>query len=246
MKNRRTTPQSVDPRFSDALPCERLSRRYVYPLAGLAITWVVFATAILTTWGSLVLCITLLSAVGYVLGRQEDRLQNISTMDPLTGLHTRQYFDCRLKRELRWAEFTASPLSVLVIDVDDLDVINRQYGSKKGDQVLLAVGAAIRTQLRGRDVVARWDDDEFAVLLPRTTADGARRLGGRIRHGIGQTHHALEIRISASFGVGDRTAETDMLSEGPLAAARRDLGRRKAARAMPRPPSTAKLLPSFQ
>jgi len=94
-----------------------------------------------------------------------NHLREQTVRDPLTGLYNRQYFEeelARCRNPRHW------PVSVLVIDVDDLKLINDTYGHARGDLVLKKAAEAIKTPFREGDVVARIGGDEFAVVLPRT------------------------------------------------------------------------------
>lgn len=119
--------------------------------------------------------------LGSVLGNRQDRLQQVSVTDALTGLANRRHFTDRLDIELRRRERYASPLSVLLIDVDSLKSINDRWGHRAGDAALRRVAAALRTSCRTTDLAARYGGDEFMVLAPGTTATEALELAERLR-----------------------------------------------------------------
>lgn len=136
---------------------------------------------------------------GYVLGRQADRLAQLSETDPLTGLaNARRLFgtlDVELARSKRYGD----PLALVLVDLDGLKRINDCFGHHAGDEAIRGVAAVIRSQLRQTDVAARWGGDEFAVLAPGTSREAAVALAERIRASIPQHGHELE--LSGSLGV---------------------------------------------
>ena len=138
-------------------------------------------------------------ALGYVLGRQADRLRRLSTIDGLTGLSNRRGFDDRLQTEWHRAERYGSSLALLMIDIDGLKEVNDARGHAAGDSLLRATAIAIRESLRGSDVGARWGGDEFAVIAPDTSSEAAellsQRLLARLKRSSG-THP-----VSASVGI---------------------------------------------
>lgn len=219
---------AVDFRNDETLSLQWSARRVVYPIVGVLLSGALFATGVLSLWSYLLVCAASSAAIGYVLGREEDLLASMCAVDPLTGLHSKSYLRGRLAGEVKRAERQGTALAMVMIDVDQLGAINERHGNEAGNRVLLAVAAAIRAQLRGGDVAARWGEDEFVVLLREATAAGARQFAERVLRRVGEYHHALALRISTTFGVADRTADTDMLSEGLLLAAVRDLRRAKA------------------
>ena len=136
---------------------------------------------------------------GYVLGRQADRLAELSATDPLTGLsNARGLFD-RLAIELARARRYREPLAVLLADLDGLKHINDRFGHHAGDAALRRLADVIRSQLRETDVAARWGGDEFVVMAPNTAKDAAVAMAERIRVLIPGEDTAW--RLSGSLGV---------------------------------------------
>jgi diguanylate cyclase (GGDEF)-like protein len=139
------------------------------------------------------------SAFGYLLGRQGDRLAELSETDPLTGLaNARRLFD-RLVLELARSRRYRAPLALLLVDLDGLKCVNDQFGHAAGDEAIRSLSNVIRSQLRETDVAGRWGGDEFGVLAPSTSADAAVSLAERIRALIPQ--EGTPWRLSGSVGV---------------------------------------------
>ena len=108
-----------------------------------------------------------------------------STKDPLTGLSNRHGFENRLILEWNRAIREQLPLSLLVFGVDKLDHIEETYGSREKTTVLQILSRTLESAIkRSTDFVARWNDIEFAALLPITNAESAMIVAERIQNDI--------------------------------------------------------------
>jgi diguanylate cyclase (GGDEF)-like protein len=110
-----------------------------------------------------------------------DRLAQLATTDPLTGLLNARAFHEQFRHELGRAARYQEPLSFLIVDVDRLKHVNDQYGHASGDAALQSVAAVIRSGLRQIDFGARLGGDEFGMLAPRTSLESAIVLAERLR-----------------------------------------------------------------
>lgn len=130
------------------------------------------------------------------------QLEQLAKQDALTGLLNRRGIREVLEHEWsRWLRYQR-PFSVLMIDLDHFKAVNDLYGHAAGDVVLEQVAALVREQLRRADVAGRYGGEEFLVLLPETTAEGARCVADLLRSRIREcrtTPH--EIAITASIGI---------------------------------------------
>jgi diguanylate cyclase len=115
------------------------------------------------------------------LRRNLDEMRLAAHTDALTGIANRRHFDTRFKEIVAHAAANDEPISVLMADIDFFKNVNDCYGHQVGDHVLRLVSVAISQSVRGRDFVARFGGEEFAVILPRTELAGALAVAENIR-----------------------------------------------------------------
>lgn len=113
--------------------------------------------------------------------RLKDQLRAQALRDPLTELYNRRYLEEAFERELRRAARTASPLAVLMLDLDRFKEFNDTHGHAIGDELLCAFARELKRSVRASDVACRYGGEEFAVLLPDTDAEHAKRRAEQIR-----------------------------------------------------------------
>lgn len=104
-----------------------------------------------------------------------------SLTDALTGLANRRSFDEAAQRAADAAITDNKPMSLIICDVDHFKKFNDTYGHAIGDQVLRLVGQCLRSNVKGKDVAARFGGEEFVVILPETTIENAARVANDIR-----------------------------------------------------------------
>jgi diguanylate cyclase (GGDEF)-like protein len=122
--------------------------------------------------------------------------------DGLTGLPNRRAIDDTLKRMAAHAGRTTSPLGVVLFDLDHFKQINDLCGHEKGDEVLAAVGVVITSTLRASDFAGRLGGEEFILLLPDTSRDGAVAVAEKLRQTIAEIEvEGVTRPITASLGV---------------------------------------------
>jgi len=143
-----------------------------------------------------------------VLSRNRE-LQNISSMDALTGLYNRRYFDDVFEREYKTAQRYHTPLSLLLLDLDHFKDINDQYGHLIGDDVLKHFAAILEKNVRETDSAARWGGEEFIVLLPQTTVHGAASVAETLLKQVSATEFVNEIHMTVSIGVVEMAIDDD-------------------------------------
>ncbi|WP_405056847.1 GGDEF domain-containing protein [Kribbella sp. NBC_01505] len=145
-------------------------------------------------WALVMLLLTVLGLHRALLvGQFQDASQN----DPLTGLANQVFWYQLAGKELERAERTTTPLGMLYLDLDHFKDVNDAYGHAAGDTVLKTIAVELRRELRGDDLVGRLGGEEFAVLLPNTTAADTTATAERIRRRIA----ALTVEVTASTGL---------------------------------------------
>jgi len=147
-----------------------------------------------------------------VLALEFDRqLQHRSRLDPVTSLPNRGLFLDLLEQALVLCREHGRELAVVLLDLDNFKVINDSLGRNKGDSVLAAVGGRLRRCIRTTDTVARLSADEFALLLPVSSADTAakvvEKLFGRLRQPFAVA--GRELFLTASAGISMFPADAD-------------------------------------
>jgi len=133
------------------------------------------------------------------------RAEAQSVTDDLTGLSNSRYLNAALRREAKRASRSGRPLSLLFLDLDGFKQVNDTYGHQAGSRTLAEAAGVIRGCARETDVVARFGGDEFSLILPDTSQDGAVSVATRIRERLRAacylTSEGLSIRLTASIGV---------------------------------------------
>lgn len=141
------------------------------------------------------------------------RLTHAATVDSLTGLFNRRYFDARLHQEIERAKRGSNSLAVVMADVDDFKTINDTHGHQIGDTVLQVVGGILRSAVRVFDVCARYGGDEFAIVMPNADRSSAISCADRIRQRVFDHEDLPGLpRVTMSIGVavierGDGSAD---------------------------------------
>ncbi|KJZ41977.1 GGDEF domain-containing protein [Pseudomonas fluorescens] len=121
--------------------------------------------------------------------------------DPLTDTGNRIAMDQTLHREIEMSRRHLQPLSLLMLDIDHFKHINDTHGHSAGDDVLKAVAASIKNQLRNVDMVFRFGGEEFLILLSNTSREAAAMVGERLRFAVQAEDyladsHSIELTVS--------------------------------------------------
>ena len=127
-------------------------------------------------------------------------LENLSTIDALTGLQNHRAFQERLDREMGRALRHGQPLSLLLLDVDKFKSYNDSYSHTEGDQALKLISGLIAETARASDIPARYGGKEFAIILTETDMMGAVVLGERLRQAVASLD-GTQRPLTASIGI---------------------------------------------
>lgn len=164
-------------------------------------------------------------------------LERLARTDSLTGLFNRQYLMERFEEEIARAGRYDRPLAVMLIDLDHFKVVNDTHGHLAGDAVLVSAVSSITGILRETDFAGRYGGEEFCVVMPETSIQGAVELAERLREAMEETDHILstgsKLRVTCSIGVSEVSSgsveETIALADLALYAAKRS-GRNRVER----------------
>ena len=162
-------------------------------------------------------------AIGAARSRAEaEQLAYAATVDSITQLLNRPYFDSRLHEEVERTRREGTTLAVLIGDIDDFKGVNDSFGHQVGDEVLTVVAGIIRSAVRVFDVCARYGGDEFAILMPNCDRSSALACAERIRLRIaeydGSEHGSALPPLTMSIGAA--VIEND--EDGPTLMSRAD------------------------
>ena len=154
--------------------------------------------------------------------KTERTLRRQALRDPLTGLFNRRFFDAGLEQEILRSRRSGSPVSLLILDIDNFKNFNDEYGHEAGDAILRSIGQLLQAQVRGSDVACRFGGEEFVILMPNAPLESAKARGRQILEAIrGQEiphqGHLLP-SLTASLGVAEFPAHASD-TEGILEAA---------------------------
>ncbi|MFT6344237.1 MAG: diguanylate cyclase (GGDEF)-like protein [Paraglaciecola sp.] len=161
------------------------------------------------------------------LSETNRELQEKNTLDALTGIRNRRYFDKKYQAEVRRSRREQTQLSVVMMDIDHFKNVNDQYGHLVGDECIKTVANIIKNALkRSSDDVCRFGGEEFAIILPNTDLEGALLLVERLRAKIEKTTIQVEdvsIIITISAGIGTAIADLNQPEDIILALADKQL-----------------------
>lgn len=132
--------------------------------------------------------------------RLKRKFEKTSVTDKLTGAMNRQFFDNKLEEEILREKRIRSPLSLIMLDIDNFKKVNDQYGHQAGDYVLVGISKCIRQLIRNTDFFVRWGGEEF-VVMALTPLKGTCKLAEKLRKAIEDHDFSPIPRVTASFGV---------------------------------------------
>ncbi|RQO36373.1 GGDEF domain-containing protein [Herminiimonas sp. KBW02] len=138
------------------------------------------------------------------LCKARDEAERLSRIDALTGAYNRRYFNEVATLEFAKVRRHHQPLSMISFDIDLFKLINDNYGHAAGDEVIRAAASVSRNAVREIDFVARIGGEEFAILLPGSTAEQAAATAERLRELViaEEIHYqGKKLAFTASFGV---------------------------------------------
>ncbi len=146
----------------------------------------------------------------------QQRLRDLSYMDPLTCVANRRFFLEHLGEELESFLSDQTPVSVMILDIDHFKLVNDTYGHLAGDQVLKDLVLIAKSILRKRDIIARFGGDEFIISMVGVDISHAQQLADQLRERVKQYDFYVEgihIKVTISIGVSNACQyDTDISS----------------------------------
>lgn len=147
---------------------------------------------------------------GNMEAQYHEEIYRLMTVDGLTELHNKRYFNEALEREASRSRRYSRVFSLVLFDIDHFKKINDTYGHLAGDAVLRQLGALVRNKVRRDDIPARTGGEEFAVIVPEVAFVGAMNLADKLRASIEGAVFQFEgtrILVTASMGVAEWTED---------------------------------------
>ena len=140
----------------------------------------------------------------------ENKLIEMTKIDPLTRLFNRRFLETRFLEELERANRHGSTFSVMMIDIDHFKKINDTHGHLCGDQVLRQIALLFQETVRSMDIVGRYGGEEFCCVLPEINIDNAHNLAERLRSIVESfdfPHGDGRLNITISIGIAEHSQE---------------------------------------
>lgn len=139
------------------------------------------------------------------LSASRDELERQALTDPMTKLFNRRYLSEVTKPLMELMYRNSSKLSVILLDIDKFKHINDTYGHQIGDDVIIELAQTLQTYTRKSDIICRFGGEEFVILLPETTTEGALSLAEVLRSEVEKLvmvfSQNIELRFTISIGV---------------------------------------------
>jgi len=153
------------------------------------------------------------SDVGWLKDRVRELSQQL-TMDTMTSIHNRRYFDQQLEQRIATARLTDQYVAVLFVDINDFKTVNDTYGHEAGDDAIRTVATTLKKIIRSHDIVARYGGDEFVILCEMNQITGLQAQSERLTQATSNIridHEGTPIRISIAIGgaIGCPTGDAD-------------------------------------
>ena len=143
-------------------------------------------------------------ASGNLESTYHEELFNLTTKDGLTNTHNKRFLLDSLAREVGRAKRYGRPLSMMMLDIDHFKLVNDVFGHLAGDHVLKQLVLAITEHVREQDIMARFGDEEFVIILPEIGFGGAMTCAEKVRRLVEETrfiYDGSKIPVNISIGV---------------------------------------------
>lgn len=145
----------------------------------------------------------------------QDKLRNLATRDPLTGLHNRNYFNEIIMNEVARTKRYGNAFSIVLLDIDNFKWVNDNYGHVFGDKLLRDCAAIMTEALRASDIIVRYGGDEFLVIIPEHDSSVCQEIIDRIRSRIDSwnlAYSSADYSLSVSAGCANFLPGREIMS----------------------------------
>ncbi len=153
---------------------------------------------------------------GNIEGQYHEEIYQLMTLDGLTQVRNKRYFDEMLEREVSRAKRYHRYFSLIFFDIDHFKRINDTYGHLAGDAVLRQLGSLVQARVRRDDTLARTGGEEFGILCPEVHTAGAVELARKLNRLVDETRFVFEgaqIDVTVSLGVAEWTEGLESAEE---------------------------------
>jgi diguanylate cyclase len=160
------------------------------------------------------------------------RRHDLNAIDTASGLYSRTYFNSKLEDEYQHALRYKNPLSLSLINIDNLNEVSNSLGRKAVDTYMRALATLIVQTIRKVDIATRYREEEIAIIMPHTTGESAIVQAERLREKVAALDTTFEdhtVRSTISTGVASLNLDAGMTAEGLIDAARSALKSAKDA-----------------
>ena len=167
------------------------------------------------------------------LNRTRDRLirklmaqdtANTELCDPLTKLFSRHYLELLIPKETARADRDGKSIALVFIVAENMKTVVSKYGTVAGDHLLLVFSQLLKTTLRGSDIISRYSNDDFLVLLPDTSSEQAQRALSRVQDAIERWNQTTTFPYKIEAQFGSATYKRGMAPDEVIASARQSVG----------------------
>jgi diguanylate cyclase (GGDEF)-like protein len=153
------------------------------------------------------------AAIALENARLHQIVERQALVDGLTGISNRRHCEDSLSAEIARADRLATPLTLVLADLDGFKSINDLHGHAVGDEVLREFAAVLRATVRESDLAGRWGGEEFLLLLPGADGEGGAQLADRVRRGLAERtflgKDGAPFTVTCSFGVAQHSEGGD-------------------------------------
>ena len=146
------------------------------------------------------------------LSEQNNKLEELASIDPLTGFYNRRAFTVFVENEVSRATRHNSPISLAVVDIDHFKKINDAFGHDVGDDILRSLSEQLTKLMRKENVICRWGGEEFVILIPEASSKTIFQYLDNVREKISQVNFSPVESLTVSIGIATMQKDEEFQS----------------------------------